>query len=1030
MSSTIPTLEPTQSTPATALPGASKEEKFQELIQEALAPVLPELLRPQPTDLEIHANERVIKDLTKDPTIKNMEIGATVPATEEMTPEARKALAKTLTRELDNFLETQVLYEPDDITCVPPKKDAGSQNEDSGAVGCRKVFATKQRNLADQHLTVGEACRRLGIKRHPISWLPIVDPGSASGIRPFALRPWQATGIQWMFSQESEPIRGGIVADACGTGKTLMALTLIFLDAKRRSEDPNAVFRPNLIVVPSMIFHVWFKEIESRFGDAIELHLFYGWKEILPNFKSQPNFLLNYEEIWLDKLAKAVEALDPKNPHTAFTVFLTTYNTWRKCQCQTDRELLLSSRERGVIWQTTSQLRKRNPDPSISYDELFGHCDEPRNDGSVPPLPDLPEETTRGSTLPEKANKSKVVKTKKELNKEKEARAKERWMKIFQAICDIHWGRIICDVGSYMKSPTAQRHQAIAGLAREATWLLEAAPIRNHISDISGYFNILSKFIPGCKKDEHGRFILPLPPGYEEGEGFESDIDCYQQWSEVCQMPPQGRPWGLLSRRVIESIICKGPIPADVGYDTLPIINRLSELRRSMGDVIYDDDGQIYRVGEKTPPLRVMTIELRYSNEAQTYHNKVYKCMIEGPNMPETDDAILDAEEVGLQDIKRHRSRRRLSILGFSPLLDKFIRKLAGQEELGHYIKGLLSGADKGFSVFWAATSGEKSTKTIPSTRAAQATYLAKGCPRLRYLVRILDSMGVFDKPAPGSDPKSLPRFLVLCQWPLSVWLVEMFLVAMGIKYRRIHPGLLPQNRVDIVASFKSAESEARVLLTTYRCGSLGLNDHRAFSNLVLMEPDQHINGQFQAIDRIHRIGQQQPQRVWILFMEHTINRYIDYKNIEKILPQIAGEQHHNFAPKIEELRQSRPSDLGLRDAATGTELTEALKAQRLEDIKALAYDYLCRPDKLGLEPGCAARDSRFGNMHDLDTEDVDDPHHSTYARSRRTPVNEVTRARKSEEERLNNQKRRFEEAFGDFEPAMKHMKLKRSLEE
>lgn len=93
-----------------------------------------------------------------------------------------------------------------------------------------------------------------------------------------------------------------------------------------------------------------------------------------------------------------------------------------------------------------------------------------------------------------------------------------------------------------------------------------------------------------------------------------------------------------------------------------------------------------------------------------------------------------------------------------------------------------------------------------------------------------------------------------------------------------------------------------------------------AFSNLVLMEPDQHINGQFQAIDRIHRIGQTQPQRVWILFMEHTINRYIDYKNFEKILPQIAGEQHQDFAPKLEELRQSRSLDLDLGGTVTAAD--------------------------------------------------------------------------------------------------------------
>lgn len=96
------------------------------------------------------------------------------------------------------------------------------------------------------------------------------------------------------------------------------------------------------------------------------------------------------------------------------------------------------------------------------------------------------------------------------------------------------------------------------------------------------------------------------------------------------------------------------------------------------------------------------------------------------------------------------------------------------------------------------------------------------------------------------------------------------------------------------------------------------------------MEPDQHIDGQFQAIDRIHRIGQSQPQRVWILFMEHTINRYIEFEKIEKILPQIAGEQYENFVLRLEDLRQNRLSDLsqpgsnmGLGGATTAWNLAE-----------------------------------------------------------------------------------------------------------
>lgn len=142
-------------------------------------------------------------------------------------------------------------------------------------------------------------------------------------------------------------------------------------------------------------------------------------------------------------------------------------------------------------------------------------------------------------------------------------------------------------------------------------------------------------------------------------------------------------------------MIDKGPVRADIGYDILPINHHLSELRRSMGDVIHDDNGETYEIGGNAPALCMMTIELRHSTGAQTYHNQVYKCMINGPSEAEMlDDTVLDSEEDDVQNTKRNRSHHRLSLLAFSPLLDKFIRKLGQTEDLGQDIKGLLSGED------------------------------------------------------------------------------------------------------------------------------------------------------------------------------------------------------------------------------------------------------------------------------------------------------------------------------------------------
>lgn len=166
--------------------------------------------------------------------------------------------------------------------------------------------------------------------------------------------------------------------------------------------------------------------------------------------------------------------------------------------------------------------------------------------------------------------------------------------------------------------------------------------------------------------------------------------------------------------------------------------------------------------------------------------------------------------------------------------------------------------------------------------------------------------------------------------------------------------------------------------------------------------------------------------------MEHTINRYIDFKNVEEILPQIAGEQHERFAVKLEELRQSLLSDLsecesdpGIGDASPASDWTDDSDVQRqIWHTSSSAVR-----TNLGMEPGCAIRNSRYGNLADLGTEDVEDHlQHRTYAVSRRTPINAVTRAKKndvkSENEHGIQQKRKFEEVFGHEGPASKHQKL------
>ena len=50
------------------------------------------------------------------------------------------------------------------------------------------------------------------------------------------LNPWQVIGLAWAVGQEASHFRGGIIADACGIGKTIQMLSVIAESAARMEE--------------------------------------------------------------------------------------------------------------------------------------------------------------------------------------------------------------------------------------------------------------------------------------------------------------------------------------------------------------------------------------------------------------------------------------------------------------------------------------------------------------------------------------------------------------------------------------------------------------------------------------------------------------------------------------------------------------------------------------------------------------------------------------------------------------------------
>ncbi|PYH28339.1 uncharacterized protein BO87DRAFT_346912, partial [Aspergillus neoniger CBS 115656] len=80
-----------------------------------------------------------------------------------------------------------------------------------------------------------------------------------------------------MQSQEASAVRGGILAHAPGLGKTVTALTHIYL-APNLLPPGKKSYRPILICCPASVVGQWADEVWNRFGGVFNVIIFHGFK--------------------------------------------------------------------------------------------------------------------------------------------------------------------------------------------------------------------------------------------------------------------------------------------------------------------------------------------------------------------------------------------------------------------------------------------------------------------------------------------------------------------------------------------------------------------------------------------------------------------------------------------------------------------------------------------------------------------------------------------------------------------------------
>lgn len=145
--------------------------------------------------------------------------------------------------------------------------------------------------------------------------------------------------------------------------------------------------------------------------------------------------------------------------------------------------------------------------------------------------------------------------------------------------------------------------------------------------------------------------------------------------------------------------------------------------------------------------------------------------------------------------------------------------------------------------------------------------------------------------------------------WTSHLDLIEVALRTAGITFTRLDGSMSRIARTNAMDRFRE-DSNVQVILVSIMAGGLGLN-LTAGNSVYVMEPQYNPAAEAQAIDRVHRLGQERPVR--------TV-RYI---------------MRDSFEEKMLELQEKKKKLANLSMDTKALDKTEAAK-QKLMDLRSL----------------------------------------------------------------------------------------------
>lgn len=593
--------------------------------------------------------------------------------------------------------------------------------------------------------------------------------------------------VAWMSAMEDTPLRGGVLAAQCGTGKTICSLHLTLVKAMAASKIAGHKHTCTMMVSPASVITQWAQAIHKFYPGIFRVVMFYGSPQTAP--KDAPEVTLGTSahdlDVFLARLDQddhnvcilfsCLQATNSQKLQTSLTMILSTYGT---IACR----LLKTGKysEEMMIKDLASYKEDLIKKDGTYQDDFFpAELLLPRGDDD-----DQYDIDLRGYEYRADRDDDAVVDTGNDNDDNEGAKCKKDVEYHLHLRSREKIGRMILDESHYIRNPLTKASQVIRLINALFLWPTTATPMISKTADLRGFLFLLfrkSWAIDWNIRELAGDLLELFNPANDLRKLRLSNgniLNVYDMMPPIVQeyYDETGYCLSLLDPALflhLQQLGGQGGLESTEARLILPTIQKMMQLRRLMTDTIDLKDGNPpVQVGGSIPPYRVITMILEWDSYHESMYNKLIredKSKLIMPTQPTSGPPIKPNSTSDM--MVNARRERNISVVGldlrFGVLLERARKRSTDVQgnpnekkvsmAISNMVAKALAAEDHGLSQFFDKTKPEP-TLPVYADRVTMARYSTTTAPKLAKLGEIVGHVAFTLK----------SKTLIMVGWPAA----------------------------------------------------------------------------------------------------------------------------------------------------------------------------------------------------------------------------------------------------------------------